>query len=237
MTFSSSKNLYEKIWKEKIEQGYNTLVNRQREALKEIGSDHRFLDIGCGDGLFGFMVKSNYNYVYGIDGSETALRKMKNNGKGIPILANLDGCFLPVADRVMDLVTCLDVIEHVFDPKKLIKEAYRVLRINGVFILTTPNIRFIDHIRSILIKGRFPKTSQDEFCYDGGHINYFTFKDIRKLMEKIGFEIKLEKGFDEKKYRTIKTLLFRLFAKFFEKDSTKEFFCPGIFIKAVKSNE
>ncbi len=237
MSFHHSKDLYEKIWKEKIELEDDFLVNRQREALKEIGSGHRFLDIGCGDGLFSSMVRRNYDHVYGIDGSATALQKMKTNGGGIPILADLDGGFLPIADKVMDLVSCLDVIEHVFDPEKLIAEVYRVLKKNGVFILTTPNIRFIDHIRSILIKGQFPKTSHDEFCYDGGHIHYFTFKDISKLLEKAGFKIKLEKGFDEKKYRSLKTLLFRVSIKLFEKDISKEFFCPGILFNAIKSNE
>ena len=237
MSFASSKKLYEKIWKRKISLKNDFLVNRQHEALKEIGSGYRFLDIGCGDGKFSSMVKRKYYRVYGMEGSVMALQKMKANEGGVPILVDLDSDFIPIADEVLDLVTCLDVIEHVFDPENLIAEVYRVLKKSGVFILTTPNIRFIDHIRSILIKGEFPKTSHDKFSYDGGHIHYFTFKDIRKLLKNNGFKIKLEQGFDEKKYRSIKTLLFRLFIKLFEKNISKEFFCPGILFKAIKKYE
>jgi hypothetical protein len=120
------------------------------------------------------------------------------------------------------------------DGNRFYRQPYRVLKKNGVFILTTPNIRFIDHIRLILIKGQFPKTSHDKFCYDGGHIHYFTFKDIRNLLKRAGFKIMLEQGFDQKKYRSFKTLLFRVCLKVFEKDINKEFFCPGILLKAVK---
>lgn len=237
MSFPSKKVLYEKIWQNKISQKDDIQVNRHREALKEIVPGHRFLDIGCGNGVLSFMVKKKFDHVYGIDGSVTALQKMKANGGGIPILTDLDGDLLPIADRSMDMVSCLDVMEHVFDPEKLITEVYRVLKRNGIFILTTPNIRFIDHIRSILIEGQFPKTSHDEFCYDGGHIHYFTFKDVRKLLEKSGFSIKLEQGFDEKKYRSFKTLFFRILIKPFEKNINKEFFCPGMLFKAIKNNE
>ncbi len=50
-----------------------------------------------------------------------------------------DGLQLPFKDAAFDVVFALDVIEHVPDEQKLIKEALRVLRPGGRFILKTPN--------------------------------------------------------------------------------------------------
>jgi len=236
MSSLSSKDLYEKIWVDRISQKEKLLANRHIEALKEISTGDNFLDIGCGSGLLSSIVKKKFRYIYGLDGSLTALKKMRNERIGTPILSDFDSGSLPIADKAIDLVTCLDVIEHVYDPKKLIEEIYRVLKIGGVLILTTPNIRFIDHIRSIIINGQFPMTSQDKFGYDGGHIHYFTFKDIRILLEKSGFHVLMEKGFDKKNYRTIKTFLFKIFIRLFENNYSKEFFCPGMLVKAIKNN-
>ena len=103
-----------------------------------------------------------------------------------------------------------------------------------MLISTTPNIRFIDFIRKLLFLGEFPRTSHDESGYDGGHTHYFTFRDIRNLLTRVGFQIVQERGYDEKPYFSPKTLLFKLIMRFWEKELKKEFFCPGILFRAKK---
>ena len=230
---SARTDLYESIWETKLEKGEGSLTNRIREAFKEIDSGFRCLDVGCGDGKFCTLVRDGCRQVYGIDGSKTALKDTVSR-KIQACLVDLDAGWLPFGDNVFDCISCLDVIEHVFDPEKLIKEINRVLNRNGILILTTPNIRFIDYIRSLLFNGRFPMTSQDKGCYDGGHIHYFTFRDVRSLLVSSGFVIIKERGYDEKHYLSPKILVFRILMKFWERDLKKEFFCPGILFKAKK---
>ena len=230
---TSKRSLYESIWNQKLETGQSSLTNRITEALKEIDSGYRLLDIGCGDGSLCALARSKYRCAYGIDGSTIALESAIANGASV-ILADLDGNFLPFCDDKFDLVSCLDVIEHVFDPEKLAREIYRVLTKNGILILTSPNIRFIDFVRSLLLYGHFPRTSQDIGGYDGGHLHYFTFRDIRALLSKTGFQIVKERGYDEKHYFSPKVLLFKMIIRFWERDLKKEFFSPGILFKAKK---
>lgn len=49
-------------------------------------------------------------------------------------------CTLPYQDQAFDLVTCTEVIEHLENYRRLIREAYRVTKPNGTVIFTTPNV-------------------------------------------------------------------------------------------------
>ena len=227
----SKKDLYDSIWKVKLESGGDALTNRIREAIKEVSSGFRCLDIGCGDGLFGSLIRDRYHRLYGIDGSKVALKDAVSRGIHT-CLVDLDSGFLPFRDDIFDCISCLDVVEHIYDPERFIKEISRVLNRDGILILTTPNIRFIDFLKRILLNGQFPKTSQDHGSYDGGHIHFFTFKDIRDLLSANGFNILRERGYDRKDYSSPKVLLFKLIMRMWERDVKKEFFCPGILFKA-----
>ena len=55
----------------------------------------------------------------------------------------------------------------------------------GVVVPTTPQIRYYGFILT-RIRGRFPRTSGDPEGYDGGHLHYFTFADVRGLLEETG---------------------------------------------------
>lgn len=230
---SAKTELNDLIWERKLKHQNTQVPNRIREAYKEIDSGRVCLDIGCGDNSFGLMACNNYKHIVGLDCSISAI-KNANNEKFFNILTDFDKGNLPVRDNSIDLVTCLDVIEHVYNPEKLVQEANRVLVKNGILIITTPNIRFIDFIRSLIFEGKFPKTSQDEVGYDGGHIHYFTFADIRSLLKNKGFKIIKHRGYDRKNYLSIKVLFFKFLMKCWEKNLNREFFCPGILFKAKK---
>ena len=226
-------NLYESIWQQKLKKAGRSPTNRVKEAIKELTPGYRALDIGCGEGLFGSLAKDHFRHICGIDCSPAALKAARSKGVDA-LVADLDERHLPFNDDSFDWISCLDVIEHVFEPEHLIHEICRVLHHNGTLILTTPNIRFIDFINPLLIKGVFPKTSQDSGSYDGGHLHYFTFRDIKKLLSKVGFTVVRERGYDEKKYFSAKVLAFKMMMKLWEKEINKEFFCQGILVTATK---
>jgi methionine biosynthesis protein MetW len=226
-------NLYESIWQQKLKTGGRSPTNRVKEAIKELTPGYRALDIGCGEGLFGSLAKDHFHHICGVDCSRAALKAARSKGVDA-LVADLDERHLPFNDGSFDWISCLDVIEHVFEPEHLLHEIYRVLHHNGTLTLTTPNIRFIDFINPLLLKGVFPKTSQDSGSYDGGHLHYFTFRDIKKLLSKVGFTVVRERGYDEKKYFSAKVLAFKMMMKLWEKEINKEFFCQGILVTAIK---
>ncbi|NMX21364.1 hypothetical protein C5S30_02780 [ANME-1 cluster archaeon GoMg4] len=212
----SEEKLYERIWKKKgvNEEPRINKGSRVDVALKLLDKGDRLLDIGCGDGTLGYFAKRNYKEVYGIDISDNALKIAERRGI-ITKKVNFNEEGLPFENYYFDAVTCLDVIEHVFEPRDIIKEINRVLKNGGSLVISAPNIRHLSHLFNLIIKGRFPKTSNDTEHWDGGHLHYFTFKDIEDILKEYGFRIVMKKGV-------------------FGRDIFKEFLSTGIVIKATE---
>jgi len=183
-------------------------------ALALLDKGDKLLDVGCGNGTLGYFAKSKYKEVYGIDISEIALKLSKERGL-IVTKVNLNDENIPFEDGYFDFVTCLDVIEHVLEPRDLIKEIRRVLKKEGALVVSTPNIRAYFHLFHLIVQGRFPKTSDDRKHFDGGHLHYFTYKDIEELLQDQGFKIIGKYGTGGKKH-------------------FKEFLSGGVVIKGVK---
>jgi SAM-dependent methyltransferase len=78
------------------------------------------------------------------------------------------------------------VLEHVLDPRHVLRETARILQPHGVLILVTPNIRYLPCLWTLAC-GQFPRTSGDPAGYDGGHLHYFTYRDVRELVQHAGF--------------------------------------------------
>jgi len=192
-----SKEQYNKLWQIKLN-NHNWLKNdgkgRVEYCANYIKSDLKFngnnklLDVGCGRGTLAHFINLNLEF-YGIDISENAIfeaNKVYNFAKQV----DLDKDELPFDNNFFDFAVALDVLEHVYDPLAVIKKIYRVLRYDGELVLSTPNILYEKYLKDLIRSRRFPKTSNDQFPYDGGHLHFFTYKDIYQLLECAGFKTK-----------------------------------------------
>jgi len=109
-------------------------IARKRKA-------RRVLDIGCGDGAISLKLAevTGSKEVFGIDIASTAVQLARQ--KGIQAShVDLDREDLPFPSDHFDLVFCGELIEHMFDPGRVLKEAHRVLEPGGRLIITTPNL-------------------------------------------------------------------------------------------------
>jgi ubiquinone/menaquinone biosynthesis C-methylase UbiE len=148
------------------------------------------LDYGCNDGDFLKKNVKKFNRGIAVDISNNALKKAKENlsGSNIEFInGNTDEENLPILNETVDTVVTTDVIEHVFDPVNLIREFNRILKLNGTLIIATPNIAWLPHRISLLF-GKRPRTSWSE-GWDGGHISYFTFSDLKEVLKNLGFKV------------------------------------------------
>lgn len=108
-------------------------------------SEHsRILDIGCADGPFlptlnyyaRSIVANDINEEYIMESKNLIDNKLKKSKK--INLACSDGQALPFRESKFDLIFCLEVLEHVKNPDRFIKEIFRVLRKHGTLICTLP---------------------------------------------------------------------------------------------------
>jgi SAM-dependent methyltransferase len=95
----------------------------------------RILDAGCGSGR-NMVELSRLGSVTGTDVSERALELARERGVGSAELARLEK--LPFADQSFDLITCLDVIEHIPDDVGALRELRRVIAPGGSLVVTVP---------------------------------------------------------------------------------------------------
>jgi ubiquinone/menaquinone biosynthesis C-methylase UbiE len=90
------------------------------------------LDVGCGTGAtMGFLQR--YGEVTGIDISATALKYCHDQGRSS--LCQADSSCLPFSEESFDLVTALDLLEHLEDESKGLVEFWRVLKHGGQMLL------------------------------------------------------------------------------------------------------
>jgi 2-polyprenyl-3-methyl-5-hydroxy-6-metoxy-1,4-benzoquinol methylase len=100
-----------------------------------------YMDLGCGDGALLFeMLNSNFlknKKIYAVDLSEKRLEKIKKLKSDITCIQN-DACNLKdIQNSEIDFITSSQVIEHVSDDEKMIKEMHRILKENGTIYLST----------------------------------------------------------------------------------------------------
>ena len=212
----------------------NVYITKEGErvelATRYVNKCDLLLDVGCGNGIIACFLKEKVNQIHGVDNSRQNLKEAKKRGLKVKNI-DLDEEDLPYEDNFFDYVICLDVIEHIKEPIDLLKKIYRVLKRSGRLILSAPNIRFSNHLLRLIVNGRFPITSLDPTGYDGGHIHYFTFSDLKDLLTKVGFRIISEEGIINKPKRGVKG---RILEFILGKKFMREFSSGGILIIVEK---
>src|SRR3989339_7525 len=185
----TEEQFYQHIWQVAGASSLDAPSDREIAAQHDVRTGTGIaLDVGCGDGRFCTMIRSRCAAVLGVDISMNALQVARKRDLAVA-QANFGESPLPFASASIDLVTCLDVIEHIFDPYFLLHEIHRVLKPGGRFILTTPNLRFVKHVFDVLLRGRAPKTNLDHASCDGGHLHYFCTQDLKELLQECGFSV------------------------------------------------
>jgi SAM-dependent methyltransferase len=94
---------------------------------------------------------------------------------------------LPFRDGTLAAVVMGDLIEHLYDPRRLLRECHRILRPAGVLVLTTPNLASLqDRMRFLL--GHSPRQVDPLHPYLWLHIRPFTASLLARLLRSAAFE-------------------------------------------------
>jgi 2-polyprenyl-3-methyl-5-hydroxy-6-metoxy-1,4-benzoquinol methylase len=154
---------------------YVQFYKQLEELVKPHISGRTILDVGCGEGVFLSTISNEWSK----QGVEPSL-----SGAKLAEKRNLDVArgTLDTASKQFeaDVITALDVIEHVIDPHHFVESFKRHLRPGGIVLLLTGDAD------SYAARVAGSQWSYLRWC---GHISVFSQSGLRKLLETHGFEV------------------------------------------------
>jgi methionine biosynthesis protein MetW len=160
---------------------------RVKKILNLIGIHKKVLDLGCGDGFIMKRIKAIGNNVEGVEISNNAIKNARKNGFTV-YDCSLNDDWSKNIKKKYDVIFAGELIEHIFDTDKLLRNVRKVLKKGGYLIITTPNIAALGR-RLLLLLGKNPLVETTTRNYDAGHIRYFTFGTLAKLLTENSFEV------------------------------------------------
>ncbi len=120
-------------------------------------SAKRIVDIGGGEGYFCSILGEHIRKKYGLEPRRVLrscdLYPEQFGYKEIDCDRIDAGSPLPYEDGSFDIVTCIEVVEHIEDQFRLIRELYRITRPGGRLIMTTPNVMNVNSRMRQLVSG------------------------------------------------------------------------------------
>ncbi len=121
--------------------GQSILERRYRIISSIIGDklkDARMLDIGCGNGVQTVYFKDDVKRLVGLDMVPIQQTETPVDGAAFDFIRG-GALELPFISDLFDVVTSIEVLEHLLDDGQAVSEVVRVLKPGGVFFLTVPN--------------------------------------------------------------------------------------------------
>ena len=122
------------------------------------------LDVGCGAGLLAEPLARLGARVTGLDASADLIAAAQQHAQASVLEIDYRAGELAKLEGQFDLVTCMEVIEHVADPAVFVNLLARRLAPDGLLILSTPNATGWSKLLTITIgegTGRIPKGTHD----------------------------------------------------------------------------
>ncbi|GAX60008.1 SAM-dependent methyltransferase [Candidatus Scalindua japonica] len=160
------------------------IVDLVREAPENV------FEIGCGSGATGMAIKQKFPKVTYIG--------LDSNGDSIDIAqSRLDRVIVSDIEKVpldtfglekecFDLIICADILEHLYDPWKVLHCLHDYLTTDGKIIASIPNVQYINHIINFM-HGKWKY--DDNGLLDATHIRFFTLNEIVKMFTGTGYNI------------------------------------------------
>ena len=160
------------------------LIDLIKEAPEQI------FEIGCGSGATGIAIKQKFPDVkyIGLDSDKEATDIARTRLDRV-IVSDIERVHLDsfgLKKECFDLIICADILEHLYDPWKILFDLRDYLTPDGKILASIPNVQYINHIINFL-HGNWKY--DDNGLLDVTHIRFFTLNEIAKMFTGTGYNI------------------------------------------------
>jgi 2-polyprenyl-3-methyl-5-hydroxy-6-metoxy-1,4-benzoquinol methylase len=158
-----------------------------KRLVQSLGKNGTVLDLGCGNGSLSHELSKLGFEVHGVDRSESGIQIAREAfPQGHFLLCDVENDLSPdpFLAESFDVVVSTEVVEHVYHPRQLIQNAFRLLKPSGHFIVSTPYHGYVKNV-VLALSGKM----DDHFTalWDGGHIKFWSRETLSKLLRENGF--------------------------------------------------
>ena len=140
----------------------------------------RILILGCGMGYECDEWKKLGNQVTACDINKKYIKHAKRYADDTFLCDLMDR--IDVDDESYDLIYCSETFEHLLSTQPFLNECKRILKKDGFLVITTDNPCSIKNIIRMVFQNSI-------YFHTSGHFQYFSPRDMKKLLEKNGFEV------------------------------------------------
>lgn len=104
---------------------------------------------------------------------------------------NLEDYFAP---NSFDCIVLADILEHLINPWKVLKNLVTLLKNEGLVVASIPNVRHYSTIANLLFKGYWPYRRRG--IHDVNHLRFFALKNIREIFNGSGLlNVQIERNY------------------------------------------
>lgn len=167
---------------------------QRREMLAFIPGDaRRFLELGCGAGGFGALLRETRHdaHIIGVEihpKSAEEARKHLDHVIEQPVEIALES--IPAGS--IDCVVCNDLLEHLVDPWAVLRQIKSVLQPHGSIVSSIPNVRHFPVFKNYVFGGDWQYEKWG--VLDRTHLRFFTKSSIERMFSETGFHTSLVEG-------------------------------------------
>lgn len=184
-TRADMEKKYGAIFEERKAHDRDSLYRSHLDTLAQYQATGKFLDVGTHCGFFMRHTRGRAWEAEGVEPSPV-LGELAREKFGLKVkTGSLETAAFP--DNSFDVITLLDVIEHLHNVRGMLNEIQRIIKPNGVFFIKTPNGTY-NYFKHLVFHNLLRQQKYD--CFDAReHVAAYTVPTLTRLLNETGWQV------------------------------------------------